>query len=192
MSRVLIIFAHPSHKSYNFSILQKVVEGLGEKGHAIQVSDLHALKFDPAMTEDELYRKHAPAVILGEQSKIIWADIIILIFPVWWWGPPAILKGWLERVLCLDFAFRYDVKHSGFVGMLQDRKSVIISTGSSDPNTYPVNWQAASHTDYVGALLVFSGLEIIKQMHFYNIHQYRPPGELKAYLSDVYSFAKSL
>jgi len=192
MSRVLIIFAHPSHNSYNFGILQKVVEGLGEKGHEIQVNDLHALAFDPAMTEEELYRKHTPAIILHEQSKVVWADILIFIFPVWWWGPPAVLKGWLERVLCLDFAFKYDIKHNGFVGMLQDRKAFIISTGSSDPNTYPVNWQAASHTDYVGSLLVVSGLTIIKQMHFYSVHQYRLQSELSAYLSEVYSFAKSL
>lgn len=192
MSRVLIIFTHPSHSSYNFSILQKVVEGLGEKKHEIQVNDLHALGFDPVMTEEELYRKHTPDIVLREQAKVLWADTVFFIFPVWWWGPPAILKGWLERVLCLEFAFRYDIKRNGFVGMLQDRKAVIISTGTSDPSSYSVDWQAASHTDYVGALMLESGLTIIKQLHFYNVHQYGSPSELNAHLSEVYSFVRNL
>ena len=191
MSRVLIIFAHPSHQSYNFGILQKVVEGLGEKRHEIQVNDLYAQRFDPAMTEEEL-RKQVPDTILREQEKVAWANTLFFIFPVWWWSPPAILKGWLERVLCLDFAFTYDIKRNGYVGTLQNRKAVIISTGSSDPGSYPIGWQAASHTSYVGDILAISGVVVIKQMHFPNVHQYRSPSDLDEYLSDAYTFASNL
>ena len=191
MSRVLIIFAHPSHQSYNFGILQKIIEGLGEQGHEIQVDDLYAQRFDPVMTEEEL-RKQIPDTILREQKKVAWADTLFFIFPVWWWSPPAILKGWLERVLCLDFAFTYDIKRNGYVGTLEGRRAVIISTGSSDPGSYPIDWQAASHTSYVGDILAISGVEVIKQIHLHNIHQYRPRSELDKYLDEVYDFASDL
>ncbi|MFL5805766.1 MAG: NAD(P)H-dependent oxidoreductase [Roseiflexaceae bacterium] len=192
MSRILIIFAHPSQQSYNTSILHKSVEGLGEKGHAIQISDLYAQRFDPAMTEEELYRKNTPDSILREQEKVVWSNTLFFIFPIWWWSPPAILKGWLERVLCLDFAFKYDIKRSSYVGTLQDRKAAIISTGSSDPASYPVAWQTASHTSYVGDILAVSGVTVIKHMILYNIHQYQSRSELEQHLSDVYDFSRSL
>lgn len=192
MSRVLIVFAHPSHNSYNSSILRKVIDGLEENRHEIQVNDLYAMRFDPVMTEEEVYSQYTPDIISQEQAKVLWADTLFFIFPIWWWGPPAILKGWLERVLCLDFAFRYDIRHVGFVGTLQDRKAVVISTGSSDPSHYSVNWQTASHKDYVRDILVTTGLTIIRQMDFYNIHQYRAQSELSEYLRDVYSFAKTV
>jgi NAD(P)H dehydrogenase (quinone) len=192
MSRILIIFAHPSQQSYNASILHKVAEGLGKKGHDIQINDLYAQRFDPAMTEEELYRKHTPDSILREQEKVVWADILFFIFPIWWWSPPAILKGWLERVLCLDFAFRYDIKRSGYVGTLQDRRAVIISTGSSDPASYPIAWQTASHTSYVGDILAVSGVTVIEHMSLYTIHQYQSRSELEQYLSDVYNLSSSL
>jgi NAD(P)H dehydrogenase (quinone) len=192
MSRILVIFAHPSQQSYNTSILHKVVEGLGEKGHDIQIDDLYAQNFDPAMTEAELYGKSTPDSILREQEKVVWADILFFIFPIWWWSPPAILKGWLERVLCLDFAFRYDIKRGGYAGMLQDRKAVIISTGSSDPTGYPVAWQTDSHTSYVGDILAVSGVAVIKHMSLYNIHQYQSRSELEQHVSDIYDLARNL
>jgi NAD(P)H dehydrogenase (quinone) len=192
MSRVLVIFAHPSHDSYNFGVLQKAVDGLNERGHDVQVNDLYVAKFDPVLTEGEFYRKHTPEIILNEQAKVIWADLLFFIFPVWWWSPPAILKGWLERVLCQNFAFRYDVKVNATVGTLQDRRAVIISTSSSDPNSYPIRWQAASHTDFVREILTTSGLNVIKQMNFYEIHQYADQHQLSAHLDDVDNFVKTL
>lgn len=192
MSRVLIIFAHPSQQSYNFSILQQVIAGLGEKGHDIQVDDLYVQRFDPVMTEAELYRKQAPEDILQEQTKVIWADILFFIFPIWWWGPPAILKGWLERVLCLGFAFTYDIKRNGYIGTLQERKAVIISTGSSDPGSYPVAWQAAAHINYVGDILAMSGVTVARHMSLHNIHPYQPQNELDQYLRDVYELALNI
>jgi NAD(P)H dehydrogenase (quinone) len=192
MSRILIIFAHPSQQSYNYSILQQVIDGLGQRGHEIQISDLYDQQFDPVMTEVELYRKQAPESILQEQAKVIWADILFFIFPIWWWSPPAILKGWLERVLCLGFAFAYDIKRNGYVGTLQERKAVIISTGSSDPGSYPVAWQAASHTNYVGDILAMSGITVARHMSLYNIHSYQSQSELDQYLRDVYELALNI
>lgn len=192
MSRVLINFAHPSHNSYNFGILQKVVDGLSEIGHEVQVNDLYTLRFDPLLTEDELSRKQVPDAILREQAKVLRADLLFFIFPIWWWSPPAILKGWLERVLCQNFAFKYDINLNGMVGILQDRKAVIISTSSADPSKYPISWQAASHTGYVHDILVYSGITVIKQMNFHEIHQYADRNELSAYLHDVYNFIKTL
>ena len=192
MSRVLIIFAHPSQQSYNSSILRTSIEGLSEGEHEVQIDDLYAQRFDPAMTEDELYQRYTPDSILQEQAKVIWADTLFFIFPVWWWSPPAILKGWLERVLCLHFAFKYDIKQNGYVGTLQDREAVIISTGSSDPSSYPVAWQAAAHTSYVGDILAVSGIPVVKQMNLDSIHQYRDHFDLAQHLQSVYDFARSL
>ncbi len=79
-----------------------------------------------------------------------------------------------------------DIKHGGYVGTLQDRKAVIISTGSSDPSTYPVAWQTASHTNYIGDILAVSGIPVVKQMNLGSIHQYRSGSEPRSAFTMMY------
>jgi NAD(P)H dehydrogenase (quinone) len=192
VSKTLIIFAHPSHDSFNSSLLENVVAGLGNNGHEIRLDDLCAVKFDPVMTSEELSRTCVPDNILEEQAKVSWADRLVFIFPIWWWGPPAILKGWLERVLCLNFAFRYDVKQGGFVGLLDGRRAVVISTSSADAAAYESTWQTESQNNYVSAILMMSGVSVIKQMNFCNVHAYSSPSDLNAHLLDVQEYMQSL
>jgi NAD(P)H dehydrogenase (quinone) len=191
MSKTLIVFAHPSHDSFNFSLLETVVACLRAKGHEIEINDLYAMSFDPVMTATEISKRLAPDQIAKEQAKVAWADTLFFIFPVWWWTPPAILKGWLERVLCQDFAFKYDVGLNRLVGMLAGRKAVIISTSSADPASYESSWQAGSQTSYVNDILLMCGIRVVKLMNFSNIHAFTFPEELKEHQREVLAFAES-
>lgn len=192
MTRVFVVFAHPSHESYNYALLQRLTTGLASAAHEVQVSDLYEQGFDPAMTADELYRHHAPESVVAEQRKVLWAQLLIFVYPVWWWSPPAILKGWLERVVCLDFAFRYDIKRLGYAGLLEGREAVVISTGSSDPRTYTEPWQAGAHERFVADILRTAGVPVTRHFALANVHQYAPPEELAESLRTVHAFASTL
>ena len=99
---VLVIYAHPLPTSFNACILEAVKTGLQKGGHDIRVTDLYAEKFQPVLSpkdcEDYLENTETLIAQVPEHvSNIGWADGLVFVFPIWYYGPPAILKGWLER-----------------------------------------------------------------------------------------------
>ncbi|MET3025726.1 NAD(P)H-dependent oxidoreductase [Flavobacterium sp. UW10123] len=109
---VLIVYAHPSKKSYTFQVLERLKSVLGNENWNIEVSDLYASNFASDMSEAEYEREGfakiqlpIPADILTEQEKIEKADCIIFLYPVWWSDCPAKLKGWFDRVYSVGYAY---------------------------------------------------------------------------------------
>lgn len=121
---VLIVHAHPEPRSLNGSLKDHAVAHLQRQGHAVQVSDLYAMGFNPLVdvgdntasqpgvrfrVSEDSRQAYADgtqsADIVLEQEKLRWADALILQFPLWWFGLPAILKGWVERVYAYGFAY---------------------------------------------------------------------------------------
>lgn len=113
--KILIIFAHPSEKSYCSAIRDSLLRGLKEKSNEVRVHDLYQLNFDPILTENEHYygldKSNDKMGLQEKQQDIKWAEIICLIYPVYWYGPPAILKGYFDRILTKGFAYEYEVDH---------------------------------------------------------------------------------
>lgn len=114
---VLIVFAHNEPHSFNAAMKDLSVSTLEAAGHAVQVSDLYAMGFNPvasaadfseranpdylvyALEQRHAYGKGALAPdITAEVDKVKWADLIIFNFPIYWYGMPAIMKGWIDRV----------------------------------------------------------------------------------------------
>ncbi|KAG8160772.1 hypothetical protein KVR01_009036 [Diaporthe batatas] len=122
--KVFIVFAHPEPQSLNGSLLQAAVEELEAQSHEVQISDLYAMHwkshidrsdFTQLTPETRLRVGYASreATLSGtltddirrEQEKLMWADILILQFPLWWYSMPAIMKGWVDRVYSAGFAY---------------------------------------------------------------------------------------
>jgi NAD(P)H dehydrogenase (quinone) len=115
--RVFIVHAHPEPQSFNGAMTRMAAEALTSAGHEVAISDLYAMGFDPisdrrnfVTVHDPLYYRqqaeeaHAAQFngfasdIREEMDKLFWCDALILQFPLWWFGLPAILKGWIDRV----------------------------------------------------------------------------------------------
>lgn len=122
--KVLLVYAHPEPKSLNGSLKNFTIQHLQNAGHEVQVSDLYAMDWKAALDAndsknrlDETYfdasldSQHAfknglqSDDIALEQSKLLWADTVIFLFPLWWFSMPAIMKGWVERVYAYGFAY---------------------------------------------------------------------------------------
>jgi NAD(P)H dehydrogenase (quinone) len=120
---VLIVYADPNPKSFNAAMRTLAVDALTEAGHAVQVSDLYAMKFKASLDENDFKERQKPdffdplieqyhAALSGtfaddiakEIEKLDWANLIIFQFPLWWLSFPAILKGWCDRVLANGIA----------------------------------------------------------------------------------------
>jgi putative NADPH-quinone reductase len=110
--RVLVVHAHPVADSYNAALHRTVVETLIAGGHAVDDLDLYASGFDPVLGADEWrgYRDlSVNRLTVGEHvSRLEAADAMVLVYPVWNFGFPAILKGWFDRVFLPGVAFRLE------------------------------------------------------------------------------------
>ena len=100
--RVLVIYAHPLSDSFAGALHRAAVEALGEAGHEVDDCDLYAMGFDPVMTaaERRAHNTEHPDLSAVEHhvERLRAADALVLCFPVWWYGMPAILKGYFDRV----------------------------------------------------------------------------------------------
>ena len=135
--KTLIIYAHPNDKSYNASILETVKENLSSK-HELKVLDLYKERFDPVLRFDTTHRRRDLAhdvAMKDYRDLIIWADQLIFIFPIWWSGMPAILKGFIERVFAASFA--YENTPRGLDGKLTG-KAWIITTHNTPKIVLPL------------------------------------------------------
>jgi putative NADPH-quinone reductase len=109
--RILILFSHPSHDSFIASILSVVTEQLKSAGHDYIVRDLYVDQFDPVLTLEEWTEYERAGVqdskVGSYVSDLSWCQGILLIFPTWWYGMPAILKGYFDRVWLPGIAFGF-------------------------------------------------------------------------------------
>jgi NAD(P)H dehydrogenase (quinone) len=136
--RYLVVFAHPDPESFSAALCAAAVDGLRSAGHHVDVIDLYAEQFDPRLSHDERVAYESPtpmlsAQVVGYAELVRQAQGLVFVYPTWWWGLPAILKGWLDRVLVPGVSFVLDpVTNKVKPGLGQLREVVGISTyGSS-------------------------------------------------------------
>ena len=132
----LIVYCHPNPKSFCHAIKEAAVEVSLAKGHETVVRDLYALGFDPVLKGSDFvaFRSgQVPADIAEEQKHVAWADLMTFVYPVWWTGLPAMVKGYIDRVYSNGFAYSYG--ETGPVGLLKGKRAVVFSTMGT-PNVY--------------------------------------------------------
>lgn len=150
---VLIVLAHSEPTSFSTALTQRAQQALTDAGHQVTISDLYADGFNPVAsradfttvadrTRFQLQAEQAHAAkhdgfapdIQREQARLKAADLVILQFPLWWGGPPAILKGWFERVLAYGVAYADGLRYSR--GVFQGRRAMVSVTTGGTPQRF--------------------------------------------------------
>lgn len=105
---LLTILDHPNPNSFTAAAVARLIDGARDAGHTTELADLHAEGFDPRWSMADIERRldeETPPDILAEQQRIARADAICLAFPLFWWGMPSMMKGWVDRVWTLGWAY---------------------------------------------------------------------------------------
>ncbi len=171
--RAVIIYAHPWEKSFNHAILKKVSSGLEKAGIEVDLIDLHKEKFDPVLPVEDLalYSKGETCdpEITAYQSRINEADHLFFIFPVWWYDVPAILKGFLDRVLLKHWAYEYTPSGlpKGMLGFI--KKATVISTMKSPAWYYRLLYGNSLKKSFIKGTLKFCGIKKVDWINLCNI-----------------------
>jgi NAD(P)H dehydrogenase (quinone) len=151
--KALIVHAHPEPQSFNGALTNAAVETLRAEGHEVVVSDLYAERFNAAGGPDDFQERARPEYfhyqteqqnaalkqnyvpeLEREMKRLYAADLLILQFPLWWGGPPGVLKGWFDRVLAYGVAYvdgtRFDK------GLFKGRRALLSVTTGGTPQRF--------------------------------------------------------
>lgn len=124
---VLTVVCHPQRASFTHAIATAFMEGAESAGNTTELLDLYASGFDPIMSERDMLQFESvpmPADVLAEQARIENADALCLVFPIWWYGMPAMMKGWLDRVWSAGWAYAWEYEPEG--SLLQSRPCTLL------------------------------------------------------------------
>lgn len=164
----LIIYAHPSKDSLNHHLKQTVEQTLAKSGHEVLIRDLYQLNFNPTLSITDIAGQRKGEVaedVKREQEFISWADHITFIYPIWWTGLPAIMKGYIDRVFSYGFAYCYDKGIQK--GLLSGKQVTIINTHGKSYEEYEnigMN-KALTLTSDIG-IYAYCGFQINQHLFF--------------------------
>lgn len=145
--KILIVWAHPEPRSLTAHMVRAAIETLEAAGHEVLLSDLYGMRWKAAFDQDDFPVRadperlsfiaesfhaystgHQTDDVAAEQAKLTSADAVLLVFPLWWFGAPAILKGWIDRVYAYGFGYGYrnaGNRHRYGEGMLRGKRALV-------------------------------------------------------------------
>ena len=180
--KVFVVYWHPEPQSFNSAMFRTACEMLAGAGHEVKTSDLHEMHFDPVSGRnnfttvkdpnyfkqqiEEMYATEMTgfsAEIESEMKKIEWCDLLIWQFPLWWFGLPAVLKGWVDRVFAMGRVYGGDRIYEG--GVFHGKRALLSLTTGGPEEAYR---KGAFNGDIAGILrpihrgmLQFVGIDIL-------------------------------
>jgi NAD(P)H dehydrogenase (quinone) len=167
---VSVILAHPNPHSFNHAIANAAAATLRSLGHVAVVHDLCAEKFDPLTTAPELDSAAGlPPLIHYHCEELKRVDGVIFVHPNWWGQPPAILKGWVDRVLRPGVAYKFLEGDSGEgvpVGLLKARQAVVFNTSNTTPERERAVFGDPLETIWLNCILGLCGVESVTRKTF--------------------------
>lgn len=191
----LIIVARPTnpkHETFTHAIAHTLEKATIEAGSEVRIRDLYQLGFDPILSSDDLSNLASRAYaddIKAEQAHIAWADIITFVYPIWWTGMPAILKGYVDRVFANGFAFGYG--ENGAIKMLEGKKGFLFSTSGYANDVYEqIGMHKSMQQTTDDGIFEFCGIEVIKHV-FFGAIPYSTEEDRKRYLEEASDLIKA-
>lgn len=188
----LIVYANYKNHSLNFAIKEILANTLHENGHEVVVRDLYNIRFNPVLTRKDLEmidQQMYPSDIMEEQQYIKRADLICFVYPIWWSGMPAILKGYIERVFVDGFAFEYE--NGKPRPLLHGKKVMLFNTTGSKIVFASEEERKALSLITEKSIFNFCGMEVAGH-HYFHAVSVVDAATRNQYLETVKNIAKSI
>jgi len=162
MKKILIINGHPDKESYNYALSEAYKTGASSSGAEIKVINIADLKFNPNLQFGYRKRTELEPDLLNSQEDLKWADHLVWIYPVWWGSVPAIMKGFLDRVLLPGFAFKKREGSIWWDKYFTGKSARIICTLDQPPWYYRLIYRSPSHSAMKKLTMNFIGVKSVK------------------------------
>jgi NAD(P)H dehydrogenase (quinone) len=189
--KYLVIYTHPNPKSFCKAVREAIVEELRKAGREVGIRDLYAQKFDPLLKEadfDALQKGAGLPDVKAEQDAIRAADMLVFVFPLWWVGMPAMLKGYIDRVFSEGFA--YKITENDIMGLLKNKKVLLVTTTGAPQEMYEESGMFKSIGQTIDdGIFRFCGMEVIAHKYLTAV-PYVTDDDRKKMLEDLKGFVR--
>jgi putative NADPH-quinone reductase len=165
LMNVLVVLGHPKQGSLNHAIAEVVLTTLRADGHEATFHDLYRERFDPVLQAAEISASAELDPIVAEHCRALVAcDGLVIIHPNWWGQPPAILKGWVDRIFRAGVAFRFEDGDSGEgapIPLLRASAALILNTTDTPPERERAEFGDPLDTIWKNCILRYSGIRTV-------------------------------
>jgi NAD(P)H dehydrogenase (quinone) len=188
MTRALVVYCHPVPTSFVAAVLERVMAGLERAGAEVRLSDLYADGFDPAFSAAE-HAHHLDSgpdpSLAGAAADLMWCDTLVLVYPTWWSGQPAMLKGWIDRVWVKGVAWDLPAGANRLTPQLRNvRRLVAVTTHGSSKFLNMVEGESGKRTLTRSLRTMCHPLARTTWVAFYGVDT-APDGRRRAFLDKV-------
>jgi NAD(P)H dehydrogenase (quinone) len=167
---VLVLLAHPDENSFNSAIAKTAVQRLEKNGYHVIFHDLYREEFNPVVLTEEIRKDAVQNKIVQKHcDELVLSDGIIIIHPNWWGQPPAILKGWIDKVIRPGVAYEFEEEDSGEgipLGLLKATTAIIFNTSDTAALREDTVFQDPLQTIWENCILKFCGVKNIYRKIF--------------------------
>lgn len=164
--RILMILGTPKSDSFCHAIAEAYTSGARGKGHVVRQLRLADLQFDPILREGYGQSQALEPDLLEAQRHIHWAEHLVFVYPVWWGGVPALLKGFFDRIFLPGFAFKYRNRSQLWDKLLVGRTADLLVTLDTPPWYFRWIYGAPAHRQMVRTTLGFCGIKTRRLAEF--------------------------
>jgi NAD(P)H dehydrogenase (quinone) len=160
----LIVVAHPAENSFTIALARAFAGELLTRGHSVKFLDLYRARFNPVLSARELSEGPDPDAVAA-QEDIRRADVLTLVYPLWWLSMPAMLKGYIDRVF--SYGFAYESGEEGVHGLLKDKQAVLITLSAAPLARFYASgaWNAVQLLQEAH-MLRNPGFQLLEHLHF--------------------------
>ena len=162
LKRILIIQGHPAEQSLCEALAKKYEQGAQESGHTTKILTVRDLKFDPILHEGYKVIQPLETDLILAQNEIKSADHVVVIFPIWWGGMPALLKGFIDRVFLPGFAFKNRQGSPWWDKLLKGKSAHVIATMDTPPWYFRIFYRDAGINQMKRTILQYCGVGPVK------------------------------
>lgn len=164
--RILLIQGTPKSASFDHALAEAYTNGARGAGHVVREIRLSELAFDPILRSGYEQSQPLEHDLLEAQRLIHWAEHLVFVYPVWWGGLPALLKGFVDRVFMPGFAFKAHGRFDSANKLLRGRSAELLVTLDTSPRYFRWILGAPAHKQMVRATLGFCGVKTRQLQEF--------------------------
>ena len=164
--RILMILGTPKNNSFCHALSEAYAQGARSKGHVVRQLKLGEMTYDPVLRDGYEHSQQLEPDLLEAQRQIHWAEHLVFVYPVWWGGIPALLKGFFDRTFLPGFAFKYRNRSQLWDKLLSGRTADLLVTMDTPPWYFRWIYGAPGHRQMTRTILGFSGIKTRRLAEF--------------------------
>lgn len=164
--KIIVILGHPNVESFCGALSNAYIKGAKDKGSEVREIKISELKFDPVLWKGYNEIQELEPDLISAQEDIAWAEHLVFVYPTWWGGMPALMKGFIDRIFLPGFAYKFRDDSQLWDKLLSGRTAQLLVTMDTPPWYYRWIYHSPGHNEMKRTILGFCGIKLKRISEF--------------------------